>query len=166
MSRETKCLIAGCSGIHYPDLPLLRKIFEYIEAHPEEWDQGSWGKAFDLPPLRRLRDERGRFTGGFERLKAEEIAHCGTSFCVAGHATNLAGANLVKDGSHLYTEGLRVYAKCEYQGRTYYISELARHLLGLTEYEADNLFAAGNDFDDVREYCEEIASTVGEVFLP
>lgn len=25
-----------------PNVPLLRKVLEHIEAHPEEWDQGTW----------------------------------------------------------------------------------------------------------------------------
>lgn len=41
-----------------PNLPLLRKILDHIDAHPEEWSQANW------------------FTP----------TECGTAFCVAGHA--------------------------------------------------------------------------------
>lgn len=44
-----------------PNLPLLRKVLDHIDAHPEEYDQAVWVNA------------------------------CGTAFCVAGHALRLEG---------------------------------------------------------------------------
>lgn len=54
------------SKLPEPNLPLLRKVLEHIDAHPEEWYQSSWG------------------------IHTPQSA-CGTAFCVAGHAVMLSG---------------------------------------------------------------------------
>ena len=43
------------------DIPMLRKVMEYIENNPRSWDQESF------------------------------VSHCGTTFCLAGHALILSG---------------------------------------------------------------------------
>lgn len=30
-----------------PNIPLLRKVMEHIESHPDEWDQNYWRTATD-----------------------------------------------------------------------------------------------------------------------
>jgi hypothetical protein len=50
------------------NIPLLRKTMEYIEAHPEKWDQGDW---VSFGPT------------------------CKTTMCFAGTAAYLAGAVMV-----------------------------------------------------------------------
>ncbi|HET6916080.1 MAG TPA: hypothetical protein VFH56_08320 [Acidimicrobiales bacterium] len=51
-----------------PNLPLLRKVLDHIDAHPEQWYQ------------------------------AEIAHGCGTAFCVAGWAVQFAGHELTVDG--------------------------------------------------------------------
>lgn len=46
------------------NVPLLRKVMEHVEAHPEEWDQANW------------------------------ISHCGTKACFAGWALHFTGHTL------------------------------------------------------------------------
>lgn len=52
-----------------PNLPLLRKILDHIDAHPEEHDQETWESA------------------------------CGTTRCVAGWALHFDGQKVRADGS-------------------------------------------------------------------
>ena len=52
-------------------IPLLRKVMEYVTAHPEEHDQHYWGvKRVEAPP-------------------------CGTTHCIGGWALVLSGADLI-----------------------------------------------------------------------
>jgi len=51
-----------------PNLPLLRKVLDHIDAHPEEWRQGGWA------------------------IETE----CGTACCIAGFAVAMT-EGLVKD---------------------------------------------------------------------
>jgi hypothetical protein len=47
-----------------PNLPLLRRVLDHIDAHADLWNQGHWGRPED--------------------------AKCGTAMCIAGWATELA----------------------------------------------------------------------------
>jgi hypothetical protein len=49
-----------------PNLPLLRKVLDHIDAHPEEWEQGSWAI------------QSSRYS-------------CGTAYCLAGHVAVMTG---------------------------------------------------------------------------
>lgn len=64
-----------------PDLDLLRRTFEHIDAHPEQWHQGCW-------------------------LHQDE--ECGTVACVAGWACLLAGDEVASDGLVLTPKGQRI----------------------------------------------------------
>src|SRR6478609_6380573 len=55
-----------------PNLPLLRKVLEHIDAHPEEWHQSVWAME-------------------------TSASECGTAFCVAGHTVVMAGGELLWD---------------------------------------------------------------------
>lgn len=50
-----------------PNLPLLRKVLDHIDAHPEEWRQEVWVSK----------------------------TPCGTAHCIAGHAVVLSGGQFV-----------------------------------------------------------------------
>jgi hypothetical protein len=52
------------------NLPLLQKALDHIEAHPEEWDQESWGRQ----------------------------TACGTTACLAGHIALMDGWTPVRYG--------------------------------------------------------------------
>lgn len=59
------------------NVPLLRKLLEHITAHPDEWDQQTWGR------------------------ESQQSA-CGTALCVAGHAAHSLGHPLVWDKAANY----------------------------------------------------------------
>lgn len=58
-----------------PNLPLLRKTLEYLEEHPNQHDQYSWGTTIKV-----------------EDALAEK---CGTAMCISGWAQILNGADVV-----------------------------------------------------------------------
>lgn len=60
-----------------PNLPLLRKVLDHVDAHPKDWDQAFWG---------------GGQTAG-------EVAKCGTSMCLSGWAQYLSGADRIGFGT-------------------------------------------------------------------
>ena len=50
--------VTGDITLPTPNLPLLRKVLDHIDAHPDEWNQSMWATETE----------------------------CGTAYCVAGHA--------------------------------------------------------------------------------
>ena len=119
-----------------PNLPLLRKVLELVDADPKSWDQTWWAR-------------RG--------------PECGTSFCIAGHVANLCGdvqwkgttadSVLLPDGSSL---PIWIFAQRELgliDGEAY-------------GYRADDgrpgLFDGGNTIFDVQRAAEAIAARAGE----
>jgi hypothetical protein len=106
------------------DLPLLHKVMDHIEQHPDEHNQSVWAS-------RRPADQAD--------------AHCGTAFCFAGHAVNLSpqGYRFVWepliDGSGSLALDVR-----QPGGGKQRVSDHAADLLGLTVDEADILFAGQN----------------------
>lgn len=106
------------------NIPLLRKTMEYIEAHPEDWDQMHYA------------------------MKSEESS-CGTAMCFAGTAVYLEGYSFV---FHRLSGriGEVVAVDCTKQGNPMLIDHKARELLGLTETQADEIFGAVHINDPVR----------------
>jgi hypothetical protein len=107
-----------------PNVALLRKTLEHIENHPQEWNQGTW--------------------------------HCGTIACFAGHAVIIDGGQFADDWRAPFVaerpddpgDAFREFGCGAGQ---IHIADRARHVLGLTQAEADDLFAAANTLDDLRE---------------
>ena len=50
-----------------PNLPLLRKVLDHIDAHPEEYEQATYTRT----------------------------TSCGTAYCIAGHAAVMTGATFI-----------------------------------------------------------------------
>jgi len=121
-----------------PNLPLLRKVLDHIDAHPQEWNQDLWGVNFPL----------------YDQWASKEYTRCGTAFCIAGHAVTMAGAEPVweDDGTMNF-----VY----YEGQRVFVSDLARQLLSLN-YGEVTLFDSGNSREVIQEIAEEIAARAGE----
>ena len=115
-----------------PNLPLLRKVLEHIDAHPKEWRQDSWAT----------------------RTSASA---CGTAFCLAGHAVVLAGGELHWDKELGVASEVTMP-----DGSTMSIQKAAADLLGLTSYEALHLFYAKNNRHAVQFLAEAIADRAGE----
>jgi hypothetical protein len=122
-----------------PNVPLLRKIREHIEAHPEEWDQGDW----------------------------RSNTACGTAYCFAGRAAHLDGAEwlsadepacLVPDSGDLPDD---LYYTCG-TGKYMPVPARARRILGLTQDEARSLFNAPTVLSVVDDQLTAIYARAGE----
>lgn len=125
-----------------PNLPLLRKILDQVDAHPETWSQTVWGIQRQV-----------------------EGAACGTAFCIAGHAAMMTGAEPFWDkrGGGGGTWVLNLVRDAD--GQPWEVDAYARAQLGLTEDEAScyrGLFDPGNTRERVQEIAEQIAERAGE----
>jgi hypothetical protein len=114
--------------------PLLRQTLAHIEAHPETWEQA--------------------------------VYRCSTGMCFAGWACALAGGKWVSDATDPAAEYL-VPEPADHEGdistflrvdgtRGVRAERRAARLLGLTDEQADDLFSAGNNILDLREYVSEL----------
>jgi len=113
------------------NVQLLDQTLAHIETHPREWDQATW--------------------------------RCGTTYCFAGRAVVIAGSRWVKRSDRydyeseflLADDDDRAWAatasglSCD-ANETIHVADRARRLLGLTEEQADDLFAGPNTLDDLR----------------
>lgn len=119
-----------------PNLPLLRKVLDHIDTNPKEWQQGTWAN------------------------------DCGTAFCVAGHALNMDGqVQNTRDGITIQGKALWQSCECE-DGHRFGDVEIAHcagmKVLGITDAEADDLFAGDNSRHRVQVVAERIAQRAGE----
>lgn len=127
-----------------PNVPLLSKTMDHIEAHPEEWDQSMWA--------------------------TRKNPQCGTIACFAGTSVLLADPDakmlFIADGGYLDLEdGESIYvapssaALCvDGTGRTRRIDNYAKQLLGLNSTQAANLFRGTNTMNHLRRYVAELTS--------
>lgn len=117
-----------------PNIPELRKTVEWVEAqaqlpHTErEWNQQHWISHLD--------------TASREMFKVPSW-HCGTVACFAGHVGMEHGA---KSEFVSLADGSRVH-----------IRDYASYILGLSEWQARELYKGNNTASDIRRICEEIA---------
>src|SRR5882672_2525517 len=112
--------------------PELHLIYKQIKTHPETWQQGTWAINFDL-----MR-ERGQ--------EGVQEVNCGTACCIAGHAVARAGYEFVWPNHSAQTE-----LAIDGDGNLRLIETLAAEILGLDENQADELFSAANELDEIRE---------------
>lgn len=114
-----------------PNIPLLRKTLEYIEEHPDEWNQDSW---------------------------AERRSGCGTTMCVAGTAAYLSGANLVWTAGGAGDISFVEATSCRTEDGLYHdIEDYATDLLGLTPGQANAIFYSNPaDPQKLRELVEKV----------
>lgn len=124
-----------------PNVALLRKAVEWVEAEAalpmtqRQWEQGSW----------------------FRPREVEATNFCGTACCVAGWVglnSDEVQPQVEQDvyGNDRYTD------RVEYpSGLVVHVSDYAQHALGLTDAQADRLFAGGNTATVIREVAEQIA---------
>lgn len=117
------------------NIPLLRKTLEYITAHPAEWNQGVWGS----------------------RVYDGDV--CRTSHCLAGHAVVLNGDELSWTRNHY--NGVRL---AFIDAPDVSIRDRAQELLGLTYYQAGQLFESGNSLRKLWALAGEF--TNGEIEAP
>jgi hypothetical protein len=115
--------------------PLMWKVLEHIEAHPEEWDQGFWGVQW-----------------GVQR-------DCTTTYCFAGWACVIGGND--QQQPHLLNDGVRTHLIDETVGGSE-IADEAIELLGIDTDAATVLFDNHNTLDDLRELVERYTADTGE----
>lgn len=110
---------------------LLRSTLDYIKTHPEQWNQKTW--------------------------------HCGTTACFAGHAAILAGCRWghLESSAVILTEALETLVpswRIEDFGsyRVTSAAAAATVALGLTESQANALFASYNTLESLEEIVEAL----------
>lgn len=117
-----------------PNLPLLRKVLDHIDAHPEEWNQAAWMTE----------------------------TTCGTACCIAGHAIVFDGTHtLTVANDDVLVDGVSMVRGED--GRWHDAAAIVgAKVLGLTEDEAGDLFHGWNGRADVQHFAERIAARAGE----
>jgi hypothetical protein len=117
-----------------PNLPLLRRVLDHIDAYPELWKQRRW----------------------------RHETQCGTAYCFAGWAAQLDGAEWL-DSCRLKTRAddpaEHVY-RASHAGVI--VQRRAQRVLGLTYEEADELFDEDNARADVQRIAERVAARAEE----
>lgn len=116
-----------------PNVPLLRKVWEYVKDEPDDYDQREWVKQQHLGTT------------------------CGTTYCFAGHALALSGHTLEARYSYgtyapeYYLDGERVV--------DVNIAAEACKALGISYTMGDRLFWGSNTREDVRRI---VSGIIGE----
>ena len=133
------------------NIALLEQVRDTI-ADESQHDQTLWGRISRVA----LRAFPGRWTDRFGNQFIEVT--CPTAACVAGWASTIAGAKmLVSTDEAQHSTG---EVQCNFvltpDGEEYGISNYAREQLGLTYEEADALFAAEWDNEQVLENLDAI----------
>jgi hypothetical protein len=117
------------------NIPLLRKVVEHAETHPEEFDMDSWF-AFYKSPSASEPPVRMDIEADWLKSEREEELHrplCDTTMCAAGTAVWLVGGTL----------GPR-YGWCSTpDGNEGSVPLIAKDLLGLTDSQAGRIFYSG-----------------------
>lgn len=105
-----------------PNVDLLTKVLDHIERDPKTWRQDSY------------------------RSFVDEESACATAFCFAGHTAVMTGAQVSPYGVGWW---LAEDGTLDHHATTH-VSDWARDRLGLTDDEANKLFAPFNDLGDLR----------------
>ncbi len=134
------------------NVPLLEQVRKTIQDESLH-NQGIWANV--------RRSVLHSITERFQRPNGVAYipVSCGTSACVAGWAAQLAGAKMLVSPSELSydKEGLaEAIAVLAPNGQVRDISVYAREQLGLTEEEANYLFAAGWSNKQVLSHLENL----------
>ena len=141
------------------NVELLDKTLEFIRANKKRWDQGVW----------RYVSLGSRTPQKVAALK--KAPECGTAMCFAGWAAQISGCTWAVSTQKLVAEALEenyqvedtsILATPEERAtglgwydddrKAYLVSarDRAKRELGLTEAEANELFAGGNTLTDLR----------------
>jgi len=119
------------------NIPLLDEMIKFIEEHPKTWNQGSWFLQVDTST------GQSKYISKLETV--EEINSCGTSFCLAGHVALHEGFPAPPLSNSKEWER-------SVEGQIYpeAVNEFARKRLGLSDDQANELFAAENELIDLK----------------
>lgn len=107
------------------DVRLLEDTMALIEAHPEQHDQAHW----------------------FADMQSHD---CETTFCFAGHAAILSGAQPPNDGQSWYVDPETGLAVLYGTDGAQHVMVYAQNKLGLTDVQADKLFHGANTVERLR----------------
>ena len=123
------------------NVALLRKAVEWAEAENEKPSElCAWVQTRYTLPV----DSRGPGADGYhfnmEHIRVDRAAYgksdeCGTCYCIAGYVVSLEETDF------------------SYHS----VDTRAKQMLGITSEEAEELFAADNKIEDIREIAERIA---------
>jgi hypothetical protein len=109
------------------NIPLLRKVVEHTEAHPEEFDMTSWIAIYDD-------DGRRQFSlpSEVKQVRERELKRslCNTTMCAAGTAVMLAGGEFLDDRP----------GTCTVDGITEHIESAGQRVLGISHSQAAAIF--------------------------
>jgi hypothetical protein len=129
------------------NLPLLRKANEWVQAEallplPErEWEQSSWM----ITP-----SERKLYAVYVTKAEREAWIKCGTAYCIAGYVASLFGpVHRTPEGVVIAHDGSQV-------------DQYAAVALGLTGYEADELFEGDNSASFIDGFIRNLFADQGE----
>lgn len=106
-----------------PNTALLHQTLTHIETHPDQWHQLDWATRTE----------------------------CGTAYCFAGWAVQLARPDAEPD-----FDGGRSTSVVIVDGVPRSIEVLASDLLGLDIDQSEDLFACENTLDDLRRIVREL----------
>ena len=126
-----------------PNVALLKKTLAHIENHTTAWNQLDW-------------------TGHNE---------CGTTYCFAGWAAVLSGTRPDDDDEVRRDDLPADIADVEYEHWPaakgfLHVADAARHLLGLTKEQADELFHEYNKLPDLRRIVAELCGETATAGTP
>lgn len=116
-----------------PNVKLLNRTLKQVEKHPETWDQTMW--------------------------------RCKTGMCFAGWAAQLSGGGWAFGPKSAYSDQLLANGS-DHPSEIHRIrgkdcvtaASRARRLLGITQYESSQLFSAGNELEQVRQWVRELSA--------
>jgi hypothetical protein len=135
------------------DPELLKLAIKTIEAEPRRWDQSGWNLTQGV-------EDEGIFgvSSGVTLWDRElqDLEHCGTTLCLAGHVVVLAGQRPLA--------GQYGYGKCidPETGVISAIPKMAADLLGLSDDQAGQLFFGGGS--KVSTYKKLVTRVTGVEF--
>jgi hypothetical protein len=120
-----------------PNTPELVAIYQHIKANPEEWWQATYAQRVD----------------------------CGTAYCFAGWAVVRAGGvptdwKTFEDSIGTWSDTGKAVMP---DGRPVMIDVEAVEILGITDEQSWELFAGGNDLNDIRSAIFDITGVDPEV---
>lgn len=114
-----------------PDLLALEQVMAYIEAHPKEWKQSTWGI---------------------------QKVDCGTAYCFAGTWAAMNGGKFLFDAEQWRRHGVAHADDVQFgDDPPVPIPRWAIKTLGLDNGDADVLFDGGNSMEELREMVNHIA---------
>lgn len=132
------------------DVALLRKTLEHIEAHQNEWYQGSWR----IPRTTSSCGTAMCFAGwATEIMDGEWISRTG-EYVIANEADREWVAGLENGGCDVFGDSM-IRERPNGRGEIH-CSYRARRLLGLSQKQANDLFSGRNDLDDLREIVDRL----------